>query len=101
MKIKKGDKVQVLAGKDKGKNGSVVKILPENGKVIVEGVNLRTKHQKKRKEGEKGTKIQFAAPMDAAKLMVICPKCGKPTRVGIVVQEKSKLRKCKKCAASF
>ena len=101
MKIKKGDKVQVLAGKDKGKIGSVNKILPEIGKVIVDGVNMCTKHQRKKREGEKGTKVQFAAPMDAGKLMVICPRCGKPTRVGIVVQEKSKLRKCKKCIAAF
>ncbi len=101
MKIKKGDKVQVSVGKDKGKSGSVTKVLPEAGKVIVEGINVYTKHQRKRKEGDKGTKIQFAAPMNTAKLMVICPKCGKPARIGIVVQEKNKMRQCKRCKGIF
>ena len=93
--------MQVLAGKDRGKNGPVVKVLPEINKVIVEGINVYTKHQRKRKEGEKGAKIQFAAPMNISKLMVICPKCGKPARIGLVQQGKNKMRQCKKCKAVF
>ena len=101
MRIKKGDKVQILAGKDKGKSGPVAKVLPSINKVIVEGVNVYTKHQRRRKQGEKGVKVQFAAPIGTSKLMVICPRCGKPTRVGSVPQGEIKMRQCKKCKGTF
>lgn len=102
MKIKKGDKVKILAGKDKGKTGSVLEVLAENNKVVVEGINMLTKHQRPKKEGEKGTKIKFAAPLSAGKVMVICPKCGKEARIGFIVSaEGKKTRQCKKCKGSF
>ena len=102
MKIKKGDKVKILSGKDKGKTGSVTKVLSKVSKIIVDGINLSTKHQRPRKEGEKGTKVKFAAPILISKAMVICPKCGKETRVSFLVQESGrKMRQCKKCSASF
>ncbi|MCG2694165.1 50S ribosomal protein L24 [Candidatus Parcubacteria bacterium] len=102
MKIQKGDKVKAMKGKDSGKTGSVVKVLKPRNKVIVEGINMLNKHQKPKKEGEKGVKIQFASPISVSNVMVICPKCGKETRVGFVIGEnKKKMRQCKKCKATF
>jgi large subunit ribosomal protein L24 len=101
MKIKKGDKIKVLLGKDSGKTGAVTKVLP-SGRVVVEGVNMLTKHQRPKKEGEKGTKVKFAAPIDMSNVMLVCPKCGKATRVGYVSEGAGKkLRSCKKCKGTF
>lgn len=100
MKIKKGDKVKILAGKEKGKTGAVAKVLPVSRRIVVEGINMLTKHQRPRREGEKGTKIKFAAPMDISNMMLLCPKCGKVTRIGVFAGEK-KLRQCKKCKETF
>ena len=109
MNIRKDDKVVVLSGKDKGKEGTVLKADPKNGKVIVSGVNVATKHQKPRKQGEEGGIIKVETPIYASKVQVICPKCGKATRVGHVVrkvtiagEEKNKsVRVCKKCGADL
>ena len=109
MNIRKDDKVVVLSGKDKGKEGTVLKADPKNGKVIVSGVNVATKHQKPRKQGEEGGIIKVETPIYASKVQVICPKCGKATRVGHVVrkvtiagEEKNKsIRVCKKCGADL
>ena len=109
MNIRKDDKVVVLSGKDKGKQGNVLKADPKNGKVIVSGVNVATKHQKPRKQGEEGGIIKVETPIYASKVQVICPKCGKATRVGHVVrkvtiagEEKNKsVRVCKKCGADL
>lgn len=82
MKIKKGDKVKILAGKDKGKTGKVLQVFPSKNKVSVEGLNLLIKHMRPRRQDEKGQRIEFPAPMDLSNMMLVCPKCGKPTRVG-------------------
>ena len=82
MNIKKDDKVVVLSGKDKGKQGKILVSDPKAAKVIVEGVNVATKHQKPRKQGEEGGIIKVETPIYASKVMVICPKCGKPTQIG-------------------
>ena len=98
MEIKKGDKVKILTGKDRGKTGKVLKVAKESGKVSVEGVNMRTKHMRPKKEGEKGQRIQFPAPMDLSNIILICQKCSKPTRIGTKrLEDKSKVRVCKKC----
>ena len=101
MKIKKDDKVIVLSGKDKGKQGKVLVADPKAMKVIVEGVNVATKHQKPRKQGEEGGIIKRETPIYASKVMLVCPKCGKPTRVGHAFVDGKKTRACKKCGASF
>ena len=109
MNIRKDDKVVVLSGKDKGKQGNVLSADPKNGKVIVSGVNVATKHQKPRKQGEEGGIIKVETPIYASKVQVVCPKCGKATRVGHVVrkvtiagEEKNKsIRVCKKCGADL
>ena len=102
MKIRKDDKVVVLTGKDKGKEGKVLHADPKGAKVIVEGVNVAMKHKKPRKQGEEGGIIKMETPIYASKVMLVCPKCGKPTRVGHAFDaEGSKSRACKKCGASF
>ena len=99
MNIKRDDKVIVLSGKDKGKEGKVLSVDPKAGKVIVEGVSVASKHSKPRKQGEKGGIIKVETPIYACKVMVICPKCGKATRVGHKVVDGKKVRVCKKCGA--
>jgi large subunit ribosomal protein L24 len=98
MKIKKGDKVKMLIGKDVKKTGKVLKIFPKKQKVVIEGLNLRIKHMRPKKEREKGQKIQFPASVSISNVMLICLKCGKSTRVGYrILESKKKVRMCKKC----
>ena len=101
MNIKKDDKVIVLSGKDKGKQGKVLSAEPKTGKVIVEGVNVATKHQKPRKQGEEGGIIKVETPLYAAKVQLVCPKCGKATRVAHKITDGKKVRVCKKCGAEI
>ncbi len=97
MKIKKGDNVMVMAGKDRGKTGKVTQVFPVEGKVVVEGVNATFKHAKTRKKGEKGQRIEFNGPVNASNVMLIDAKTGKPTRVGYKVMEDGrKVRVAKK-----
>ena len=101
MNIRKDDKVVVISGKDKGKEGKVLVANPKAGKLIVEGVNVATKHQKPRKQGEEGGIIKVETPIYACKVMVVCPKCGKPTRVAHKLDDGKKVRVCKKCGAEL
>ncbi len=97
MKIKKGDKIKIIAGKDKGREGVVEKALPKQRKVVVTGLNLYKKHVRPRREGEKGGIIEVARPLDVAKVALICPKCKKVTRVGYKIEGKEKFRICLNC----
>ena len=102
MNIKKDDKVIVLSGKDKGKQGKVLIADPKGLKVVVEGVNVATKHQKPRQQGVPGGIIKKEAAIDASNVMLVCPKCKKGVRVGYSVLENgTKVRVCKKCGASI
>ena len=103
MKIKTGDKVIVLSGKDKGKTGKVISADPKNGKVIVEGVSVATKHQKAKKQGQDGGIMKVETPMYVSKVQLVCPKCGKDTRVGYKFVDGKKIRVCKqkKCGAEI
>ena len=101
MNIKRDDKVVVLSGKDKGKQGKVIKADPKAVKVIVEGVNVATKHQKPRKQGEEGGIFKVETPIYAAKVQLVCPKCGKATRVAHKITDGKKTRVCKKCGAEI
>ena len=102
MNIKKNDTVIVLSGKDKGKTGKVLSADPRNGKVVVEGVNVATKHQKPRKQGEEGGIIKMSTPIYASKVMRVCPKCDKPTRAAFGTdKDGNKVRICKKCGAEI
>ena len=98
MNIKKGDTIVVLSGKDKGKQGKILKSDPKGGKVIVEGVNVAMKHRKPRKQGEEGGIVKMETPIYACKVMLVCPKCGKPTRPAFrILDDGSKARVCRKC----
>ena len=101
MNIIKDDKVVVLSGKDKGKQGKVLSADPKGMKVIVEGVNVATKHQKPRKQGEEGGIIKVETPIYASKVQLVCPKCGKGTRVAHKIADGKKTRVCKKCGAEI
>ena len=102
MNIVKKDKVIVLSGRDKGKTGEVLSADPKAGKVVVQGVSVATKHQKPRKQGEEGGIIKLETPIYACKVMVVCPKCSKPTRVAHKVgADGKKVRACKHCGAEL
>jgi len=97
MNIKIGDNVIVLAGKDKGKRSKVLKTLPARGLLLVEGVNLTKKHQKKRSESQKGQTITKAMPINTSNVMVICKNCDKGSRIGSKIVGENKVRVCATC----
>ncbi len=104
IKIKINDKVKVTTGKDKGKTGKVIQIMPADERVVVEGVNVMYKHIKSRKGGEKGQRVQFNGPIRVSNIMIVCPKCNKESRLGVKVlaspsdpKKTQRARFCKKC----
>ena len=97
MKLKKGDTILVVAGKDKGRKGKIEKVDPKEGTVVVLGVNIAKRHLKKRDEKNQGGIVDIAVPMPLSRVQLMCPKCNKPTRVGYIVSEKDKHRICRKC----
>ena len=102
MSIRKDDTVVVLSGKDKGKQGKILAVDPKAGKVIVEGINMVSRHQKPRRQGEEGGIIKKEAPLYACKVMRVCPKCGKATRPAHkMLADGKKVRVCKKCGAEI
>ncbi len=104
LHVKKGDEVVVINGKDRGTRGKVMEVSPSEGKVIVEGVNVVTKHVKPRRMGEPGGLVKAESALYACKVQLICPKCGRPTRTGSKINAKGqKVRTCKKqdCGAEF
>jgi large subunit ribosomal protein L24 len=96
LKIHKNDEVKILIGKDAGKSGKVVRILPNERKVWVEGINMYKRHVKKT-QGMEGGVIDISKPVDISNVALVCPKCKKETRVGFKVDGSSKLRVCRKC----
>ena len=92
MRIKKGDNVIVISGKDKGKQGKIIKVWPKDGKVIVENINLKKKHQKPKTGGKKGEKIEVPRPLSVSSVMIVCKNCGQPTRIGYKVLSDKKIR---------
>lgn len=100
MNLKKGDNVMVLTGRDKGKSGSIAKVLMEKGRVLVSGINTVKKRTRPTKQGEKGQTISVARSLNASNVMLICKNCKKPTRVGYRTEGDIKVRYCKKCEAS-
>ena len=101
LKIKKGDTVKVLSGNDKGKTGEVLEVIPKSEKILVKGVNIRKKHVKPRKQGEEGGIIPSEYPIHSSKVNVVCPKCGKATRIGFEMDGENKIRVCKKCGTKI
>ena len=100
MNIRKDDKVIVLSGKDKGKQGKVLGTVPSEAKVVVEGINMVTCHTKPRRQGEEGGIVKREAALYASKVQVVCPKCSKATRVGHNIVDGKSVRACKKCGAN-
>lgn len=95
-KIIKGDKVMILLGKDRGKNGEILKVDTKKGRVLVEGINSVKRHIRKTAEYEGGV-ITLFKPVDISNVVLVCPNCNKPTRVGYKIEGEQKLRVCKKC----
>jgi len=100
LRIHKGDTVEVIAGNDKGARGRILRAYPKVRRIVVESVNIRKKHQQQRQNASGQTQagiVQFEAQVDVSNVMLVCPKCDKPTRVGIRRDEGGKVRVCKKC----
>lgn len=98
MNIKKGDKVTILSGKDKGKSGKVLQVIPSENKVLVEGINICVKHKKPRGRYQQGGKLNQEVPVFASKAMIICKNCDKPTRIARKeLEDGTRVRTCKKC----
>lgn len=97
MKLKKGDKVKVMAGKDRGKEGTIDKVFPNGNKVSVGGVNIYKRHSRPQSEGQKGGIIELSRPLAVSVVALICPKCKQPTRIGYRLTGKTKVRVCRKC----
>lgn len=102
MNIRKDDTVVVITGKDKGKEGKVLQAMPKEGKILISGVNMVTKHKKPRGQSDPGGIIHQEAPIDASNAMLVCSKCGKATRIAHkLLDDGSKVRVCKKCGDTF
>lgn len=106
VKIRKGDTVEIITGRseDKGKRGEVIRVLPTENRVVVQGVNIRTKHQRQvQSQGRtiNPGRVRFEAPIHLSNVMLVCPKCGKATRLGIQRDAESVSRVCKRCQASI
>lgn len=107
MNIKKNDQVKIIAGKDKGKSGKVIQVFALTERASVEGTNLLIKHIRPRRNGEKGQRVEFAAPLNLSNMMLICPKCNKPTRVAHLMikgengRKGTKVRMCTKCKVAI
>lgn len=97
MKLRKGDTVKILTGKDRGKTGKILKIMPAANKISVEGLNLYKKHVRPKRQGEKGEVVQVARPLDASNAAFLCQHCHQATRLGSRQLEKAKIRYCRKC----
>ena len=101
MNIRKGDKVEVITGKDKGKQGVVLRGIPQNQRVLVEGVNMVKKAMRSTQQNPQGGIVTKEAPIHVSNVMLICPSCGKPTRVSNKRVDGKKVRVCKKCGADI
>jgi len=106
MNIKKNDKVKILSGKDRGKIGKVLQVMPQEGRISIEGLNLLIKHLRPRREGEKGQRIEFPAFINVSNVALVCEKCGRPTRVGYKMlkvdgKKDKKVRVCRKCGETI
>lgn len=97
VRLKNGDTVQVMTGKERGKRGKIIQVLPTMERVVIENLNLMTKNVRSRRERERGQRIQFASPVRWSNVQLVCPKCGKVTRLGAKIVGERKLRVCAKC----
>ena len=101
MKIKKGDTVKIMRGKDRGKTGKVLHSLPADEKIVVEGLNVVKKRSRPKRQGQKGETVLVPRPLYASNVMLICTNCKNPTRVGLRMDGERHVRYCKKCKATI
>ena len=101
MKIKNGDQILVVKGKDKGRKSKVLRSFPKELMVSAEGINMKKKHQRSKKEGQSGQIVEVSRPIPISKIKLICPKCGKPTRIGYKIINGKKIRICKRCGSEI
>ncbi len=101
MKLKKGDQVKIIAGVGKGKAGKILAVFPAQGRIVVEGVNVKKKHVRPRRAGQKGELVQIPAPFMASRAAIVCPKCGKAARIGYRAVDGAKRRICKRCGSEL
>lgn len=97
MRIKKGDTILIIKGKDREKTGKVIKVFLKDQRIMVEGINIVKKHVSPRRSGEKGQRVEVPRPFHISNAKLLCPKCKKPTRVSFKIIDKKKYRLCKKC----
>jgi large subunit ribosomal protein L24 len=101
MKLHKGDTVKIMIGKDRGKTGKVLESFPEDGRVIVEGLNMIKKRSRPRRQGEVGQMVNLPRPLPASRVRLVCPNCKNAVRVGYRMDGPKKVRYCKKCEANI
>ncbi len=101
MYIKKGDKVKILAGVDKGKSGKVISVSPDRNRILVEGIQMVKKHQRPKKQGEKGEIISIPRSLHASNALLVCSNCGKASRIGKKLEGDKMARYCKKCKVTL
>ncbi|MDR2864523.1 MAG: 50S ribosomal protein L24 [Spirochaetaceae bacterium] len=101
FKLKKDDMVELVAGKDKGKRGKILRILRDRDRVVVEGLNIVKKTKKRRSQQERGGIIEIEAAIHASNVMIVCKKCGKPVRIGYKIDGEKKTRVCRKCGEAL
>jgi len=97
MRLKTGDQVLIISGKDRGRKGKIIRTLPKEGRVVVEGMNIHKKHVRPKRQGQKGEVVEIATPFDASNMRLICTKCSKAMRVEYKFVSGKKYRACKKC----
>lgn len=97
MKLRKGDAIIVTTGKDKGKKGKIEQVFQKEHAVVIAGINIVKRHMKKRDEQHPSAIVEIPKPIDVSKIALVCPSCGKPTRVGWIVVKDEKVRMCRKC----
>lgn len=101
MKIRKGDKIKVIAGKDKGRDGVIDRVYSKSNRVLIQKVNIYKKHIKKSDKMPQGGIVEVPRAIDVSKIMLVCPKCGKLTRIGYKVEKNKKIRVCRKCESKI
>ena len=100
MKLRKGDQVKIISGKDRGKTGVIMHVFSSENKVSIEGLNVYKKRSRPKKAGQKGEIVQVARPLSATNVMLICKSCKKPTRISYKFENNKKVRFCKNCKAT-
>jgi len=101
MKLKKGDNVKIISGKDRSKTGKITHVFLKENRIVVEGVNIHKKHSRPKKQGQKGQIIQMPMPIHVSNAMIVCKNCGKAVRTGMKKIENKKFRVCKKCGGEL